>query len=178
MNNLKEYVANNNCSIFKTHSKNNLLAQFDIKGFYFADSAMKFYEKIKNQPHLYVAFGNNYIYIGKSFQVGGRWKRSHYYHLGILAHEILKTCKPKDQPHGHWIDAWMFRDSLKLETSSHSILLKQDIRISFIPFNIYSDQDFNTSPKEKIRDINKIIEKQLIKSYKNDPINLLNIQNL
>ncbi len=59
----------------------------------------------------------------------------------------------------------------------NSIILKQDVRISFIPFNIYSDQDINIISKERIREINQTFEKQLIKSYKNDSINLLNIQN-
>ncbi len=177
MDKIKEYVSNNNYSLFKTKLKNKLLAEFDTRGFYFSEVAEKFYKKIKNQPHLYVAFGNNSFYIGKSFQVGGRWKRSHYYHLGILAHEIIRTCKPKDQPLGHWIDAWMKRDSLTMGTMHNSIILKQDVRISFIPFNIYSDQDINIISKERIREINQTFEKQLIKSYKNDSINLLNIQN-
>ena len=179
MDYIKEYIKHNNFSLFKTHSENILLAQFDSRGFHFTDEANKSYSQIKNQPHLYVAFGTKALYIGKSFQAGGRWKRAHYYHLGILAHEVLKTCNPKDQHHGHWIDAWMYRESFTVGSNCNSIVLKQDVRISFIPFNVYSDIEFNILSKDNIKEINKSFEKQLIKSFQNgeDDINLLNIQN-
>lgn len=177
MKQIKEYITNNNFSLFKTDSNNKLSAQFDNKGFYFSEVANKFYSTIKDEPHLYVAFGNNSFYIGKSFQKGGRWKRSHYYHLGILAHEILKTCKSDDQNHSHWVDAWMIKDKFKIKSDGYSIALKQDVRISFIPFNLYSNKDFKNLTKKEIQDVNKSIEKLLIKSYGDDDINLLNIQN-
>ena len=176
MDRIKEYVSNNNVPLFKTHNENPLLAFFDNKGFYFSESAELEYNQIKNQPHLYVANGNDSYYIGKSFQKGGRWKRSHYYHLGILAHEILNTCKPMDQRHGNWVDSWMQRDSFTSGILPHKIMLQQEIRISFIPFEFYSNQDYNTLAKAEIRKINTSIEKQLIQSYRDDEINLLNVQ--
>ena len=142
MEQIKEYITKNNFSLFKTDSNDKLSAQFDSRGFHFSQDASTFYSTIKNDPHLYVAFGNNSFYIGKSFQSGGRWKRSQYYHLGILAHEILKTCKTDDQYHGHWVDAWMYRETFTIESDVYSIALKQDVRISFIPFSLYSNKDF------------------------------------
>lgn len=177
MEQIKEYITKNNFSLFKTNSNDKLSAQFDSRGFHFSEDANTFYSTTKNDPHLYVAFGNNSFYIGKSFQTGGRWKRSHYYHLGILAHEILKTCKIDDQYHGHWVDAWMDRETFTIESDVYSIALKQDVRISFIPFSLYSNKDFKKLSKKEIQEINKSIEKQLIESYGNDDIELLNIQN-
>lgn len=177
MKKIKEYITKNNFSLFRTDNNNKLSAQFDSRGFHFSENASTFYSTIKNDPHLYVAFGNNAFYIGKSFQSGGRWKRSHYYHLGILAHEILKTCKTDDQYHGHWVDAWMYRETFTIKSDGYSIALKQDVRISFIPFSLYSNKDFKTLSKNEIKEINKSIEKQLIESYGDDDINLLNIQN-
>jgi hypothetical protein len=177
MKQIKDYIRNNNFSLFKTNSQNKLIAQFDSRGFHFSDDAKYFYTTIKNDPHLYVAFGNNAFYIGKSFQLGGRWKRSHYYHLGILAYEILNTCKITDQYHGHWVDAWMYRDSFKIEQDAYSIALKQEVRISFIPFRVYSKKDFRSLSKNEIKEINKSIEKKLIESYDDEDIELLNVQN-
>jgi len=177
MEQIKEYIKKNNFSLFKTDSSDKLSAQFDSRGFHFSEDANTFYNTIKNYPHLYVAFGNNSFYIGKSFQSGGRWKRSHYYHLGIMAHEILKTSKTDDQYHGHWVDAWMFRETFTIQSHGYSITLKQDIRISFIPFSLYSNKDFKTLSKNEIQAINKSKEKQLIESYGDDDIDLLNIQN-
>ena len=177
MKQIKEYILNNNFSLFKSNSEDKLLVQFDNRGFYFSEDANQIYSTIKNYPHLYVAFGNNAYYIGKSFQSGGRWKRSHYYHLGILAYEILKTCKIKDQYHGHWVDAWMHRESITRESDGYSIALKQEVRISFIPFSLYSNKEFGELTKKEIQEINKSIEKELIQSYGDDDIDLLNIQN-
>jgi hypothetical protein len=72
-----EYIKNNSTLLFKNHSKNSLKAIFDSKGFWLSEEAQIVYNKIKNQPHLYVAWtlqNEGYYYVGKSFQNGGRWK--------------------------------------------------------------------------------------------------------
>ncbi len=54
MDKIKEYVSNNNYSLFKTKLKNKLLAEFDTRGFYFSEVAEKFYKKLKTS-HIYMS---------------------------------------------------------------------------------------------------------------------------
>jgi hypothetical protein len=146
------------------------------------NEAQKKYDLIKNLPHIYVAWSNSdagHYYIGKSFQKGGRWKRSHAYHLGTLAHHLLDTINKYDQNHAHWIQKWMDSSSLKLmDSKHHSIKLHNPILICFIPFNQYSNQNFDLLRAADIKKINTEIEKQLIQSYLQDNVKLLNIQNV
>lgn len=177
---IKNYVKENYSLLFQHQKDNQIEAIFDKKGFSFTAEAQNHYNAIKNKPHLYVAWTNQekgYYYIGKSFQAGGRWKRQHAYHLGTLAHHLLDTIRYDDQNHAHWIVHWM-KDKTKVEIDSnlYSIELKKEVYISFIPFVVYSNQDFNTVTKAEIRKINTNIERQLIQSYLDDNIIVLNIQ--
>ena len=177
---IKNYVKENYSLLFQHHKDNQFAAIFDNKGFIFTAEAQKNYNSIKNQPHLYVAWTNHekgYYYIGKSFQVGGRWKRQHAYHLGTLAHHLLGTIRYDDQNHAHWISHWM-NDETKAEIDSnlYSIALTKEVYISFIPFDVYSNQDLKTLTKTEIRKINTNIERQLIQSYRYENIILLNVQ--
>lgn len=177
---IKNYVSQNSSLLFKHQEENNQIAIFDNKGFYFTEEAQLIYNQIKNQPHLYVAWTNNlngHYYIGKSFQNGGRWKRQHAYHLGTLAHHLLNTIRYDDQNHAHWIENWINRETLEqIDNNVFSVNLREEIYISFIPFGIYSNQDFNTLEKTEIRQINTNIERQLIQSYREEDIILLNVQ--
>ena len=177
---IKDYVRENYSLLFQ-HTPNDVCtAIFDIKGFSFTADAQNKYNVIKNQPHLYVAWTNGahgYYYVGKSYQSGGRWKRQHAYHLGTLAHHLLDTIRYDDQNHAHWIEHWMNRETQAIiDNYLFSVNLKEEVYISFIPFSIYSNQDFLSLPKTEIRRINTDIEKQLIKSYLKDNIILLNVQ--
>jgi len=177
---IKDYVRENSSILFQ-HTPNNVLtALFDTKGFSFTSAAQNNYNIIKNNPHLYVAWTNDengYYYVGKSFQVGGRWKRSHAYHLGTLAHHLHNTIRYDDQNHAHWIEHWMIEETQsQIENNLFSISLKKEVYISFIPFDIYSNQDLNTLPKEEIKRINKNTERDLIQSYLDDNLTLLNVQ--
>jgi len=178
---IKDYVRENSSLLFH-HTPNNVLtALFDTKGFSFTLAAQNNYDIIKNSPHLYVAWTNDengYYYVGKSFQNGGRWKRSHAYHLGTLAHHLHNTIRYDDQNHAHWIEHWMNEETQsQIENNLFSISLKKEVYISFIPFNVYSNQDILTLPMSEIRQINTNIESQLIESYIADGIQLLNVQN-
>jgi hypothetical protein len=177
---IKNYVKENSSLLFKYHSVDYKKALLDNKGFYFTDETQKIYNQIKDKPHVYVAWcanQNGYYYVGKSFQIGGRWKRQHAYHLGTLAHHLLNTIRYDDQNHMHWIENWMLKDTLKVvEQDTYSVELKELINICFIPFEIYSNQNYINLEKSEIRKINSIFEKQLIQSYKQDNKVLLNIQ--
>lgn len=177
---IKNYLQQNYSLLFHHKPSNILTAIFDTKGFRFTVDAQNSYNLIKNQPHLYVAWTNNvngYYYIGKSFQLGGRWKRQHAYHLGTLAHHLLDTIRYDDQNHAHWIEHWMNNETLEnIGDNLFSIKLNEEVYISFIPFGIYSDNDFNTLDKNEIRQINTNIERQLIQSYRDDNKILLNVQ--
>jgi hypothetical protein len=177
---IKDYVKENYCLLFHHQPNNTLISIFDSKGFSFTKDAQTIYNLIKNQPHLYVAWTNNKngnYYVGKSFQLGGRWKRQHAYHLGTLAHHLLDTTRYDDQNHAHWIEHWMNRKTqVQIENDLFSIELKEEVYISFIPFSFYSNQGFNTLEKKEIRQINTNIERQLIQSYRNENIFLLNVQ--
>lgn len=181
MQTIKNYARDNFSLLFQHQPNNTLKSIFDNKGFYFSVDAQNIYSQIKNQPHLYVAWTNNEngnYYVGKSFQSGGRWKRQHAYHLGTLAHHLLNTIRYDDQNHAHWIENWMNIDSLEnIDNNLFTVDLKEEIYISFIPFSIYSNQELNTLEKTEIRKINTNIESQLIQSYREDNIILLNVQN-
>ena len=107
-------------------------AFFDSKGFFLSEPAKEQYQSMADSPHIYIAYqkSRNNIYVGKSNQTGGRWKRSHYYHLGTLAHELLHTKKDDDQDHSHWIPAWFDLPDHEC-TEGRCITLKEDVLISF-----------------------------------------------
>lgn len=121
--------------LFKTKEGDPLEAIFDDKGFYLSPEAYEIYRKIKSEPHLYTARAEteNYFYFGISTQPGGRWKRSHAYHLGTLAHEILGAKQDYTQNHKHWIKAWFEIESFKREifSTKYHIRMKQKVLISF-----------------------------------------------
>lgn len=177
---IKDYVKENYSLLFQHQPDNELITIFDNKGFSFTKAAKFNYDQIKNQPHLYVAWTKNehgIYYVGKSFQLGGRWKRQHAYHLGTLAHHLLDTLRYDDQNHAHWIEHWMNRETqVNIDNKFFSINLKVEVYISFIPFSIYSNKDYTTLEKREIRRINTLIEKQLIQSYRDEKIILLNVQ--
>jgi hypothetical protein len=177
---MEDYVMKNSTLLFSHLEENNRLALFNNKGFSLSSVTQTIYNKIKNQPHLYVAWSRNengYYYVGKSFQNGGRWKRQHAYHLGSLAYHLLKTTRYDDQNHAHWIQNWMHDDKIfRVTESQFSIELKDEVLISFIPFSIYSLNDYINLEKAEIRQINTLFERRLINSYKDENKTLLNVQ--
>lgn len=178
MDNIKNYVKNNSQTLFRYNGEITN-AEFDNRGFFFAEEAQLEYNQIKNLPHLYVAWTvceKGFLYIGKSFQQGGRWKRQHAYHLGTLAHHLLGTIRYDDQNHQHWIDNWMDVNTLNLGNNNHHIQLFREVKICFIPFKLYSEYNYQSLEKTQIRDINKKTEEDLIISYLLDGFELLNKQ--
>jgi hypothetical protein len=172
-----KFVRSNSKPLFRTSTENNLLASFDDKGFQLSDEAKLVYSNIKNDPHLYVAFGSEWYYIGESFQSGGRWKRGHAYHLGTLAHELLGTKNTKEQNHSHWNQSWMDMTTLQKSENGHSIMLKSEVQITFIPFALYGGSvEVSTSPKKKVKSINHNKQNELISLYSQLGYNLLNVQ--
>lgn len=179
--NIKLYVEKNLVPLFKTLSNEHLTAIFDEKGFFFSSAAEAKYNLIKSEPHLYIAFTKDNIetmYIGKSFQKGGRWKRSHYYHLGTLAHHLQNSIIKGDQNHSHWIDAWMNVNSIKRVGNTNSIDLKSEVFVVFIPFEVYSERELLKLTKEEIKTINHSVEGQLISFFSSQNIRLLNVQSV
>ena len=178
---LKDYVRNNSERLFKHLHEDSEIAICDSKGFFFSDSALTRYNVIKHQPHLYVAWTETpqgQYYIGKSYQNGGRWKRQHAYHLGILAHHVLNTIQSDDQNHQHWIRNWFFPNSLICGgINEYTIRLQNEVKISFIPFDLYSTENYSILSKQEIRLRNTLAEKTLIDSYIKDNKVLLNVQN-
>jgi hypothetical protein len=176
---IKDYVRESSSVLFQHMPNNVLTALFDTKGFNFTLDAKSNYNIVKNNPHLYVAWTNHengYYYVGKSFQRGGRWKRSHAFHLGTLAHHLHNTIRYDDQNHAHWIEHWMNEETKAIIGNNlFSITLKYEVYISFIPFDIYSNQDFLRLSKEEIKQINTNMEKYLIRSYLDDNLTLLNV---
>ena len=171
------FVRSNSKPLFRTTTEDNLLVSFDDKGFQLSDEAKRVYDNIKNDPHLYVAFGSEWYYIGESFQPGGRWKRGHAYHLGTLAHELLGSKNSVDQKHSHWNQAWMNMTSLQKSDSGHSIMLNSEVRISFIPFALYGGgMDVSTSSRKVVKSINHDKQNELIRLYVQQGYNLLNVQ--
>jgi hypothetical protein len=181
MKSILDYIKNNSTLLFKHLSKNSLKAIFDSKGFWLSEEAQIVYNKIKNQPHIYVAWtlqDKGYYYVGKSFQNGGRWKREHAYHLGTLAYHLLDNIRSDDQNHSHWIDAWMDRNTIKIiDNHNYSINLKERVYICFIPFEKYSELKYKILSPKLIKAINHDNENKLIKYYQNKGITLLNVQN-
>lgn len=177
---IKNYVKEHSYLLFKHIENNSLKAIFDNKGFDFTPQAKIAYDRIKSEPHLYVAWTNSkqgHYYIGKSFQKGGRWKREHAYHLGTLAYHLTNNIQKDDQNHAHWILNWMFEQTLtNIGNEQFSINLKKEVFISFIPFNIYSNQHLGDVGKELIKELNHKYEELLRESYKKDGLNLLNVQ--
>jgi len=177
---LLNYILNNESVLFKKAPDNLEFALFDSKGFWFDDVSQRKYNLIKDEPHLYIAFDKTqggFHYIGKSFQKGGRWKRSHAYHLGTLAHHLLDTIRYDDQNHQHWIDAWMEMDSHEIiENNLNTIKLKNEVFIVFIPFKFYANKDISNLSKEEIKRYNSLAESQVIELFLEQNKNLLNVQ--
>jgi hypothetical protein len=175
---LQKYAQNNSSLLFNHAENNPLLALFNNKGFTLSLPAQEAYNKIKNEPHLYVAWAdgdNGHYYIGKSFQQGGRWKRQHSYHLGTLAHHLLKTTRSYDQNHARWIAQWMRPETLQVDKEPYTIELKQKVNISFIPFHGYSSLAYHQLSNKQIKDINDEMEQALIAFYQKANMNILNI---
>jgi len=175
---IKNYVRNNSQTLFKNvDTINNVV--FDNRGFYFSKEAQIVYNQIKDLPHLYVAWTDSedgFIYVGISNQEGGRWKRYHAYHLGTLAHHLLGTTNNYDQNHQHWIDKWMNIYTLNLGNNTHQIELFREVKICFIPFKIFSSENYLLLSSKQIKVINDKTEKDLINSYLLDGFELLNIK--
>ena len=172
-----KFVRSASKPLFKTSTDDNLLAYFGNRGFSLSEEAKSDYSKIKDDPHLYVAFGNEWYYVGESFQTGGRWRQGHSYHLGTLAHELLGSKNQYDQNHSHWNQAWMELTSLQLSDNGHSIMLKSEVRISFIPFALYGGgMDVSTSSRKVVKSINHDKQNELIRLYIQQGYNLLNVQ--
>jgi hypothetical protein len=170
------FVDNESIPLFRTIGGNNLLAVFDNRGFFLSQQAQEVYDKLKHEPHLYVATGNGYFYVGKSFQLYGRWRRSNAYHLRALTHELLGS-NYKDHRHAHWNRAWMDLATMRLSDEGHSIMLISEVRITFIPFKIYSGGlNFCDMPKADVKILNHNIERDLIQFYILKNCDLLNVQ--
>lgn len=179
--NIKLYVEKNSVPLFKTILNNSLSAVFDERGFFFSNAAQAKYDIIKPEPHLYIAFVKDTkgtTYIGKSFQNGGRWRRSHAYHLGTLGHHLNNTIRYDDHNHSHWIEAWMNLNSTRRNVINNTIDLKSEVLVVFIPFEIYSDRNPQHLTKEEIKSVNHNVESQLIRDFSNRNIGLLNRQGL
>lgn len=179
MNSLKTYVRNNSKTLFRNNGEITN-AEFDNRGFFFAEEAQLEYNQIKNLPHLYVAWTvceKGLFYVGESNQPRGRWQRSHGYHLGTLAYHLLDTLKPWDQNHQHWIDSWMDVNTLILGNNNHNIKLHQEVKICFIPFKLYSSENHLLLNNILIKKINRKAEEDLINSYLLDGFELFNIKN-
>jgi len=132
---LWELALANPVTLFLTSEDDPLLALFDDKGFFFSSVAQSAYKTIKSEPHIYAARfeSGDAIYFGISNQQGGRWKRSHAYHLGTLAYQILATTRYDDQNHSHWVEAWFRQDTFTNTPSDlkHRIRMRERIVISF-----------------------------------------------
>ncbi len=162
-----EQVLSKPVPLFRTTKHDPLVAVFDNKGFYLSEQAEQIYEQIKSKPHIYVARSEsgNYLYFGISNQRGGRWQRTHAYHLGTLAYEILGTKRNYDQDHRHWVETWFEKDSYEYirSESIYSIRMKERILISFyVP-------EFPTAK----RDLEKT-ESKLISIAEGKGLNILN----
>ncbi len=160
---LNKNIQENSVLLFKCDEANPLNAIFDNKGFHLSAEAQNKYDRIKNKPHLYVAFTKGkqgFYYVGKSFQKGGRWKRQHAYHMGTLAYHILESIRYDDQNHSHWIDKWMDVNSKQIFDLPFSILLKEPVFITFVPFEKYSTQKLTELSKTEIREIQSNAESE------------------
>ncbi|MFC5192895.1 hypothetical protein ACFPIK_14055 [Algoriphagus aquatilis] len=174
-----EFIVSNSSLLFTYTDENPLKTKFNKKGFFFSHEAEQKYSLIKNKPHIYFAWSESSkdIYIGKSFQKGGRWKRGHSYHLGTLAYHLLNNLKPYDQNHQHWIDKWMCVETFKeVSETDFEIFLKNKILITFLPFEMYHSIDPDKLTKKEIKKINKEQEEKLIFFFQENGFSLLNIQ--
>lgn len=180
MERLKKFVAENSATLFMATDRNDGTIIFDNRGFFFSLNAEERYRLIRNEPHLYVAWTdspNGYYYVGKSNQKGGRWKRGHAYHLGTLAFHLLDTARYDDQNHQHWIDNWMNQETCQnLGNNQYSISLNWNVKIAFVPFNLYENRPWSNLPSSVIRQVNTDNERDLIKSYRNDGWVMLNVR--
>ncbi len=154
--------------LFLALENDSMVALFDKNGFFLSPEATKIYGKIKSKPHVYSArseSGNN-IYIGISNQSGGRWKRSHAYHLGGLAHEILGTTRYDDQNHSHWVESWFEIENFKKKyiDSKYHIRMRDKVIISFFVPEPHAT-------KEELR----LLESRLISIARGKGLNVLNI---
>ena len=175
---IDEFIKKNSFKLFHTIENDNLTALFDKRGFWFDKITKIEYQKIMSKPHIYIAFSDNkngYIYVGISNQTRGRWQRGHSYHLGTLAHTILRTKNSYDQNHDQWVSCWMKLETININEKIHSITLKNQIYISFIPFEFYMN-DIIVNDCFTHKEINLEIEKRLIQFYKKRGFNLLNIK--
>jgi hypothetical protein len=121
--------------LFRTVEADSMLALFDQKGFFLSSSVKAAYDSIKNSPHIYVLrlISDDVIYFGKSNQRGGRLKRSHAYHLGGLAHELLGTTRYDDQrAHKYWIPAWFEISTLVKQGLYFAIRMREPVVASFM----------------------------------------------
>jgi hypothetical protein len=172
-----EFILSNSFLLFRCDPNTPLKALFDNSGFFFSEEADGAYREIKNSPHLYVAYSENpdgHFYIGESFQQGGRWKRSHSYHLGTLAHHLLDNILPYDQNHERWVEHWMNTETLEIAGAQHSILLNKPVYIKFIPFEMYSPHPIGELTRDEIKNINQTAQNELIEIVKNGGFDLLN----
>ncbi|HTM64759.1 MAG TPA: hypothetical protein VL093_00415 [Flavipsychrobacter sp.] len=181
MQQIIEYIQQNAYALFQT-TNGPLTAKFDNRGFFFSHAAQAAYNLIEHQPHLYIAFTAefNTAYVGKSFQKAGRWKRSHYYHLGTLAYHLLGTIKPTEQNHSRWIDAWFSVDTMLLGQDAHSIELLEEVFICFLPFETYYALQDKITPHEadftvdEMRQINTLVERKFRSWFITNSVNPLN----
>lgn len=180
MEGIKEFVLNNSVHLLRNIPNIESIKIFDNRGFWLSEQAQLLYNEIRNEPHLYVVntSDNSGWYIGKSFQKGGRWKRSNAYHLRDLSCNILQIFPNQgNQNHLHWIENWFDLKSLnQIESNCFKINQVKEIKICFIPFHFYSTNSFLELTKQEIKNINSNIETQLIRFYLKDGIDLLNIQ--
>lgn len=131
---LWELALANPVPLFLASEDDLVVALFDDKGFFLSNEAERLYDILKSKPHIYVArlASNDAIYVGISNQQGGRWKRSHAYHLGGLAYEILGTTDG-DQNHSHWVESWFIAETFRNTGSvpEYGIRMRQLVVISF-----------------------------------------------
>ena len=173
-----EEILENKCLLFRSSEKDSKKLYFDSKGFYLSNEANEQNEQMKDQPHVYLAWSKDetgHFYVGKSFHKGGKWKRQQAYHLGALAQVILGTNNKKDSTHEAWVVHWFQKDTLeKIQEDLYSIMLKEDVYISFVlPY-----YDIDESESEYAKDIMqhevKLEEQRLYYYLKSKEYKLLN----
>lgn len=174
---LKEYVKNNSTLLFHHNDKDTRTAIFDRQGFNFTAETQAIYDEIKDQPHLYVAWtkhASGYYYIGNSFQEGGMWQKSDPYHLGKLAYHLLNPTRKDEKNIIHWVEPWIDASTKKnIDENTFSVALREEVYISFIPFDIYFGETNDDLSKEKL---NSLFKTLLIQAYRDDNITLLNVK--
>lgn len=127
--------------LFLTQPGNLLAVVFDDRGFFLSPEAQTKYDALKSLPHIYVLrfASDDAFYIGRSNQPGGRLKRSHAYHLGGLAHELLGTTRYDDQrSHRFWVKTWFKvpeRDhakGIRKERGYYVVDVRESVVVSFL----------------------------------------------